>query len=158
MIDTRTGVYQDFEQVAVSLEVAEALGFHNCVFRDANYACVGREGLAAAGHQGITSDIVINGSDEAIYRDPLDIPGDDNDFHKDDVRFNACGTSTTVAYEVLVHEAGHVLGTRRFSGLDPAHPTTFDSVIHPKIRSYVPACSPHPLDIMAIYALYQNTD
>ena len=80
------------------------------------------------------------------------------------------------AYTTAVHEAGHVLGLSNFSYADivligdqpyeAAHPTIPDAVLNydqqGKIRYPIasgfsePDCSPHPFDLMAIYALYQT--
>ena len=85
-------------------------------------------------------------------------------------------------YELMVHEAGHALGLSGFSwaaiavekiysqaAYEMAHPTILDSVMNynPNIQEGVrhparetlysePDCSPHPFDIMVIYALYQH--
>lgn len=101
-------------------------------------------------------------------------------------RFNTCminhtpylndnwGT-THFAYATAVHEAGHALGLSNINA-DPvfyqpyhaAHPTIPDTVLNydgeagerfPGLRGRShrePDCSPHPFDVMAIYALYQN--
>ena len=80
------------------------------------------------------------------------------------------------AYELALHEAGHALGISSFNYVDfvttlggvsyhVAHPTIPDSAMnyddevrHPRAGADFaePDCSPHPLDVMAIYALYQN--
>ena len=86
------------------------------------------------------------------------------------------------AYELAVHEAGHALGLSSFDYLNfvtnlggvsyhVAHPTIPDSVMNydEEISQLIekaqldmedtpnePNCSPHPFDLMAIYALYQN--
>ena len=41
---------------------------------------------------------------------------------------------------------------------EASHPTTPDSVLNYDLEAEVdePDCSPHPLDVMAIYALYQS--
>ena len=83
------------------------------------------------------------------------------------------------AYATAVHEAGHALGLSNFSyddlvlssGDQPyeaAHPTIPDAVLNydddvpedwarwaPSPLNE-PDCSPHPFDVMAVYALYQN--
>ena len=70
--------------------------------------------------------------------------------------FNTCNTPH---YSALVHEFGHALGIG--GGRDGQNA---DETGHPQIEdaamSYYPApcCSPHPFDIMAIYALYQTVD
>ena len=98
------------------------------------------------------------------------------------VRFNQClGGGRSRNYELMVHEAGHALG---LSGLDAtvpwtifddanAHPSITDSVmsydsvageIYPEgsaarlKASLEPECSPYPLDILAIRALYQASN
>ena len=70
--------------------------------------------------------------------------------------------SWDTVHSLMVHEAGHALGLSDFS-----FPNFWDtSVAHPSIPNSVmnydnatgvfePDCSPHPLDIMAIEALYQ---
>ena len=80
------------------------------------------------------------------------------------------------AYRVAVHEAGHALGLANIT-LNPlqiaqpyhvAHPTipdsamNYDTDVPQEWARWVPSplvepdCSPHPFDIMAIYALYQT--
>ena len=102
------------------------------------------------------------------------------------VRFNTClesGTPDTddsdprepfYPYALAVHEAGHALGLSGFNrnlvfkqGYAFAHPTIPESVLNYDRESegrphWVPStylepdCSPHPFDVMAIYALYQS--
>ena len=79
------------------------------------------------------------------------------------------------AYEVLVHEAGHALGIRDAtsitSGWDDRslwqHPSIYESLMSYEgivLRTGLaasrlpndPDCSPHPLDILAVYAMYQQ--
>ena len=65
---------------------------------------------------------------------------------------------STYAYRTALHEGGHALGT---SGFDPsrgglyipAHPNIADSVMNYETE---PDCSPHPFDILKVYALYQK--
>ena len=82
------------------------------------------------------------------------------------VKFNKCfmnagvlDDDSTYAYRTAMHEGGHALGT---SGFDifrvwgpyvSAHPGISDSVMNYEDE---PDCSPHPFDILAIYALYQK--
>ena len=81
------------------------------------------------------------------------------------------------AYTIALHEAGHALGTSGHSypdilgSSDPvggddtyhrAHPSipsatmNYNSEIHDVVDE--PDCSPHPFDVLAIYALYQTVD
>ena len=82
------------------------------------------------------------------------------------------------AYAIAVHEAGHALGLSKFDysnfvttlgnpSYDVAHSTIPDSVLNydkyvhdyfPEVSDIFtePDCSPHPFDLLAIYALYQN--
>ena len=75
------------------------------------------------------------------------------------------------AYEIVLHEAGHALGTSgavvweapledaQYRRAHPFIPSTVMNYDH-KIRgvSNEPDCSPHPFDILAIWALYQTVD
>ena len=97
--------------------------------------------------------------------------------------FNTCTAKIMgdghAAYELALHEAGHALGISGFDYLNfaanlgnvsyhVAHPTIPDSVMNyddeiGQLRERYkpdqpdePDCSPHPFDVMAIYALYQN--
>ena len=91
--------------------------------------------------------------------------------------FNTCIATNVddghAAYQLALHEAGHALGLSSFDYLNfatnlanvsyhVAHPTIPDSVMNydEEIRQLgekdEPDCSPHPFDVMAIYALYQN--
>ena len=96
-------------------------------------------------------DITINARHEEIsLSSPPSLPGADG---VPDVKFNTCPTSGHRAYQSLVHEAGHALGIGGSFGMHPfdnASPYSAMSTLHPR------RCSPHPLDIMAIYALYQS--
>ena len=84
-----------------------------------------------------------------------------------DVEFNKCTPSQmTDLYVDLIHEAGHAFGIRAGTDYDPYdrnytthHPTLAGSVMNYNWKPGVPDepdCSPHPLDILAIYALYQT--
>ena len=80
----------------------------------------------------------------------------------DRIVFNTCPNTMddyNYPYSSLVHEAGHALGIGGASDAvipqDNHHP---NRQIASAIMSYnrsKPQCSPHPLDIMAIFALYQ---
>ena len=119
----------------------------------------------------LTTDIMLR-SDRRL--DPRVIPT---------VTFNACSSPYSKAYEDLVHEAGHALGIGAGDwspkDLDPDtieaymddHPPLVESVMNYNEHSKrlllddsttdykgEPDCSPHPMDIMAIYSLYQTVD
>ena len=82
------------------------------------------------------------------------------------VRFNTCSTEDDWAFFATLHEGGHVLGIN--------HPKLGETVMNFNEFSYLiepvdnPAnylhlageldCFPHPIDIMAIYAMYQTLD
>ena len=104
----------------------------------------------------------------------------------DSIAFNHCITESNIdltnkydAYKTALHEAGHALGSSGFSHLDlvspiwnlessktaihrRAHPSIPDAVMNYNQRvpeiSDEPDCSPHPFDILAIYALYQTVE
>ena len=92
-------------------------------------------------------------------------------------RFNTCDSNVSLAYEAVVHEGGHALGIR--GGRIPdhtwvesvaGHSTVADSIMNYDARelrdqrftteSHIlrsePDCTPHPLDILAVYALYED--
>ncbi len=80
--------------------------------------------------------------------------------------FNPCpNTNDDYNYpkSSLVHEAGHAIGLRAASkkAADPefqGHPSIADSVMNYNRKLMLvneKDCSPHPLDIMAIFAIYQ---
>ena len=124
---------------------------------------LGDEGFLNAGvHVLINKERVEEGDRQ------LDIPGGNTTFHEDDVRFNTCrefpGNPDFRNYELMVHEAGHALG---LSGFRLGHITfaeTPHAERHPSIAGSVlndpedeePDCSPHPMDKLAIFALYQS--
>ena len=124
-----------------------------------------------AGNRYVHADITFNKRQVEVHSLSPAVPSD--------VVFNSCvvnatrqpnevkhmidGTSDQYgAYAITVHEGGHVLGIggieidiTTFTALPRgAHPSTGDSVLN-----YIwsePDCAPHPLDIMAILALYQS--
>ena len=101
----------------------------------------------------------------------LDIPGGGEFNNDSDIRFDRCIRNGIPAvndhgydnYALMVHEAGHAPGPSEFSYKKPtswqvAHPMVLESVMNYDDETEVPEpdCSPHPLDIMAIYGLYQK--
>ena len=97
-----------------------------------------------------------------------------------DVYFNTCLPKSSDAkldfeldnYTLMAHEVGHALGLSnsaasldyltltRAAGYVISHPTIHDSVLNndSRVRRDLaePDCAPYPVDVMAIYALYQN--
>ena len=137
-------------------EFAEYVGFVKCIFSNA-YGCVSEyDPIGSFGLFNRSADIFLNQENLGTTRPPA-IPVN--------VRFNKCLTTTDhLAYSVLVHEAGHALGIR---DADDAgrfyhrhHP--FFSNARNTVMSWTSwdtaasICSPHPFDILAIYALYQS--
>ena len=98
----------------------------------------------------------------------LMVPGDDLVPSREDVTFNSCSglsEENNNLYGILVHEAGHALGLG-YLGEYPGSDDKLQRYGHASIplmsvmsaqSSEDYSCSPHPLDIMAIYALYQTT-
>ena len=76
--------------------------------------------------------------------------------------FNPCPKTSdnyNVPYSSLVHEAGHALGIRGEFYKDDQEDHHPSEDIKSAVMSYgrgEPQCSPHPLDTMAIFALYQS--
>ena len=81
------------------------------------------------------------------------LPGGDTSVDRSDVRLNQCPAGTSDTYGVLIHEAGHALGLRSADGSD-VHPQWPDSVMAG--GDYGNKCSPYPIDVLAIRALYET--
>ncbi|MCY3783846.1 MAG: fibronectin type III domain-containing protein [Chloroflexi bacterium] len=70
-----------------------------------------------------------------------------------EIQFNTCpnfNANYHLPYSSIVHEAGHALGL--------GHPdkSQVKTAIMSYFKPHPPQCAPHPLDVMAIYALYQS--
>ena len=86
------------------------------------------------------------------------------------IQFNTCAGEPRDDYELVLHEVGHALGISGYMTISllsedgryvMAHPTITDSLMNYDDKAFMPHvdepdCSPHPFDIMAIYALYQG--
>ena len=80
-----------------------------------------------------------------------------------DARFNTCrnnyegiATKDDTAYTAFLHEVGHLIGSASQPTSD-GHPEIPDSVMNYDQNVVVePDCAPHPIDSMAVFALYQN--
>ena len=84
----------------------------------------------------------------------LQVPGGDSSVDREDIRLNRCPTGTSDTYGVLIHEAGHALGLRSADNSDPHPGMVVDSVM--SRGDYGEKCSPYPLDVLAIRALYES--
>ena len=161
MIDIASGVYSNLNRVVKLPDLASHLGFHVCIFDDAvGCADPDRTRTTPLGDvKATTTDIFLNHGKLAMPAPQVPTS----------VVFNTCGTGDAEfnkAYETLVHEAGHALGVhggQNLTGKDQeaGHPIIADSVMnYDKVVGVVeddePDCSPHPFDILAIYALYQT--
>ena len=123
--------------------------------------------------QAPSTDIFVRRS--KVEFDPLDLPGGNMSTDRSDIRLNTCpslplppvemkdpvtqrvtmspnSNGSYSVYGVLVHEAGHALGLRGHPGIvDPA--PFKDTVMAPDEGR---GCSPYPLDVLALYGLYQS--
>ena len=179
----RTGIYGGLRKMGVFPDFSERLGIATCVFANPEENR-GPTACAAPRHEhsakGWVTDILLPWdrfkADIAMMAVPGGLDADGGvTVDRDDVRFNTCGASVLGAYEVLVHEAGHVLGIRNARSLTSGwernlrhHPSIYESVMsyespyvpNPGDTSSVPPddpdCSPHPLDVLAVYSLYQQ--
>ena len=105
---------------------------------------VSRDGVYV-GDRHVSGDIFIRQSH--FSGDPLLRP-------QTDVIFNKCGNSAdnpNSSYKSFLHEVGHALG---IGGAQEGH--SLDDVNSVVNYTEEPDCSPYPLDIMALYALYQT--
>ncbi len=83
---------------------------------------------------------------------------------KDDIMFETCGEldglGVALMYRRLIHEAGHALGIfggTKTRGEDFHHPYIADSQLsNYRYKDLGYQCGPLPLDVMAMYAMYQN--
>ncbi len=178
-----TGIYGGLEAMGVFPEFSERLGISTCVFADPD-GNRGPTACAWPRHEhprkGWVTDILLPWSRFGGEAETLAVPGGlDADggvtVDRDDVPFNTCDAAPIGTYETLVHEAGHALGIRNVRSLASGwdrnlwhHPSIYESVMsyeHPvelkpgdgdSILPDDPDCSPHPLDVLAIYAMYQQ--
>ncbi len=168
MIDDTAGVYNDFKVAKIGWNLSVSLGFATCALDTGASAC------ASPRHNDNITDILLR--HEEVGNDSLAIPGGDDVVDRSDALLNTCiGRKGDGAYGTLVHEAGHVLGIRDGQGHGDwvgsvnHHPTIPGTVMNYENRNLKelpawfvlpsePDCSPHPFDIMAIYALYQTVD
>ena len=166
--------------VGVLDEVSEYVGHGYCYAADSYVPCTTRTVTTKDGSELITSDIlipdhVIDSIQYSMFesgKDILRLPASTK------ARFNSCGDVSDL-YRHMVHEIGHALGIsdhRRFDdrldlifpvAVDPSsnpvqdryHSLLADSIVSYKISREVQkeyGCSPHPFDILAIFALYQT--
>ena len=183
MVDPNAFMFSASVRVAAEFpQLAQYLGFANCVFSNSRACNVSHldpyrilylysPPFTFTRIELKTSDIFLNY--QFLRHDSLTIPGGAslNPVPPDegDVSFNKCVDPEPNAYSTLVHESGHALGIGDASDrnrMNPAfsdhHPTIKDSILNhdtrvgfPNARAE-PDCSPHPFDIMAIFALYQT--
>ena len=83
----------------------------------------------------------------------LQRPGGDTSVDRSDVKLSQCPAGKSDSYGILVHEVGHALGLRSADGSDVHHRLS-DSVMSG--GNYSEKCSPYPLDVLAIRALYET--
>ena len=130
-------------------EIAAAFGQTWC-WDGSAIACAAPSRIRGGTEVGYTTDIFLLRS--KVEHDPLTLPGGDANVDRSDIAFNTCPSVTPPysVYGVLVHEAGHALGIRGGSG----HPRFSDSAMTAEVTER--NCSPHPMDVLAMYALYQS--
>ena len=154
---SRVSDYDRRREFAFS-EFADSLGFG---LRDCwgGYGSKNQSTIACAiptkrvGFEGYTTDIFLRRT--KVEHDPLALPGGDANVDPGDISFNKCpAVSKFSVYGVLVHEVGHALGIRSQHGDYSAHPAFRDTVMTAGITDF--NCSPHPLDVLAMRALYQS--
>ena len=158
-------------------EFSDYLNLSGCIFEGEACAQTDKTGVRILGIDIIVPIVIESSTTDILIRSDrrsnnLSIPS---------VSFNMCSGPNIEVYEDLVHEAGHALGisdgeffqSERLKDYIENHPPLVDSVMNynkvidsllltaPGIEKKdfdEPDCSPHPMDIMAIYALYQTVD
>ena len=137
-----------------------------------------------------STDTLINrkrlSSAHSTTNNPRNLPGRDDDYDENDVRFNTCllaghtqvnerNTDQGIyyLYSTMLHEGGHMLGLSGFdlkklakADYEMSHPTIPDTVMNydyevslntsSETIRWEPDCSPHPFDLMALHILYQT--
>ena len=153
-----TGTDYYLWDMAIFPEIAPDIGHFWCWVKLEAIACaVPTEIEPRDKNVGFTSDIFIRR--EQVNHDPLILPGGDTVVDRDDIPFNRCPDNSV--YGVMVHEVGHALGLRSGAGVPAGHPyeggageRPFGTVMLKQLERF--SCSPHPLDVMSVYALYQS--
>ena len=155
-------------------ELSRDVGLAKCIFESSTRACTDHHVSGAVFR---SADIFLNQrhldiGDIAPSLPGENLPGEDDVADRSDVLLNKCQISNHLAYESLVHEAGHALGigcvvVGKRTDFNIHHPA-FSNALYNKSGSDFSRitamswnfdaglrCTPHPFDIMAIYAMYQ---
>ena len=171
MVDNADPNYIAIKHVQNFSELAKEIRLDNCAF-EGNGACALRDSADP-----VIADILLTRS--GFEDDGLVLPGGDRYLHPNDIAFNGCADTPAaghfLAYAVLVHESGHALGIRETRNPlkdEPQNQTKIHLNDHPNVPGSTmnyddrtsPSgsegdqfdCSPHPLDVLAIYAMYQT--
>ena len=136
-------------------DLPAAIGLTKCVFDSpTSKACTEPNPPREEGGISQTVDMFLNSNRSEMSSPPSALPGGNNRADRDDVLFNSCPPGNFEGYQTLVHEVGHVFGiggtARKGHPFDPTSPYSAMTTDH-SFR-----CSPHPLDVLAINALYQK--
>ena len=166
--------YSGHIEPATFLQIAAQTGFNATCLKNEFIAC------AIRNRQHRTTDIYIKRSKvmpqagEQLSTDHF--PGTDTIWNHNDIQFNHCRESSITfeqqrghTYHILMHEIGHALGLHGGEDrqnqndsnrpADSGHPNPSNlNTIMRQAPSLAYNCSPHPLDIAAIYAIYQTAN
>lgn len=173
MVDYDDPNVADLKQHVFFSEFSKDVGYFACATSNAPACVVPKEDSPRTGER--VANIILQ-EGEYSRCTSLTLPGFDGIAGRTDANFSRCTSTAGNAYRTALHEAGHLLGIRGGT-VDKAvwieqmsgHPTVPGSVMnYDRVELYVLGhlgnrqiasefdSYPHPLDIMALLALYQN--
>ena len=160
MVDPNSATNTKFRDAGAFPEMASDVGLSDCVYE------AGVTGCNISYIQCDTQGNILSRTDDIILNQGHHLIGVAPPNSLETIHFNKCPGGPMgpyKPYETLMQEGGHILGIKSIGDItDPneeyarGHPFKEDTSI--SVMTYSDSglrCSPHPFDILAIYALYQ---